>query len=59
MPALIYDSQETKKRRDAEAKRLDAEFQNELDAITSESDEYDPTGMMPEQMDSLIAKYHR
>ena len=27
--------------------------------MTSESDEYDPTGKTPEQMDALIAKYHR
>ena len=27
--------------------------------MTSESDEYDPTGKTPEQMDAMIAKYHK
>ena len=31
--ALIYDSPETKKRRDAEEKRRDEEFQKDFDAI--------------------------
>ena len=45
-------SPETKKRRDAE-------FEKDLTEITSESDEYDPTGKTPEQMDAMIAKDHR
>ena len=57
MPELIY-SPETKKRRDAEDKRLDEELKRDLDEITSESDEFDPTGKTPEQMDAMIAKYH-
>ena len=52
-------SQETKKRRDAEDKRLDEQLKKDLNEITSESDEYDPTGKTPTQMDALIAKYHR
>ena len=51
-------SQESKKRRDAEDKRLDKELKRDLDEITSESDEFDPTGKTPEQMDAMIAKYH-
>ena len=41
VPELIY-SPETKKRRDAEEKRLNEEFKRDVDEITSESDEYDP-----------------
>jgi hypothetical protein len=48
---------ESKKRRDAEDKRLAEEFKREVDAMTSESDEYDPTGKTPEQLDAMIAKY--
>ena len=54
----IY-SPETKKRRDAEEKRLEEEFKREVDAMTSESDEYDPTGKTPAQLDAMIAKYKK
>ena len=54
----IY-SPETKKRRDAEYKRLEEEFKRDVDAMTSESDEFDPTGKTPEEMDAMIAKYHK
>ena len=36
-----------------------AEFEKDLAEITSESDEYDPTGKTQEQLDAMIAKYHR
>ena len=39
-------------------KRRDAEFEKDLAEITSESDDYDPTGLTPEQLDAIIAKYH-
>ena len=52
-------SPETKIRRYAEDKRLDEEFKREVDAMTLESDEFDPTGKTPEEMDAMIAKYHK
>ena len=54
----IY-SPETKKRRDAQYKLDLQEFMREVDAATSESDEFDPTGKTPEEMDAMIAKYHK
>ena len=54
----IY-SPETKKRRDAQYKLDLEEFMREVDAATSESDEFDPTGKTPEEMDAMIAKYHK
>ena len=41
----------TKKRR--------AEFEKDLDEISTGGDEYDPTGKSPEQLDAMIAKYKR
>ena len=40
-------------------KRWDAVFEKDLAEITSESDEYDPTSKTQEQLDAMIAKYHR
>ena len=40
-------------------KLWDAEFEKDLAEITSESEEYDPTGKTPEQLDAMIGKYHR
>ena len=54
----IY-SPETKKRRDAQYKLDMEEFMRDVDAATSESDEFDPTGKTPEEMDAMIAKYHK
>ena len=31
---------------------------NDLAEITTDSDEYDPTGKTPEQVDVMIAMYH-
>ena len=54
----IY-SPETKKRRDAQYKLDLEEFMRDVDAATSESDEFDPTGKTPEELDAMIAKYHK
>ena len=43
----------------ATKKRHLAEFQKDLDEISTESDEYDPTGKTPEQLGAMIAKYKR
>ena len=62
---VIYDSPEEYEDEDVPApspspetkKRWDAEFEKDLAEITLDSDEYDPTGKTPEQMDAIIAKY--
>ena len=66
---VVYDSPEAYGEDDVPApspspetkKRRDAEFEKDLAEITSESDEYDPTGKTPEQLpvDAMIAMYHR
>jgi hypothetical protein len=43
----------------ATKKRLHEELEKELDEISTGSDEYDPTGKTPEQLDAMIAKYKR
>ncbi len=43
----------------ATKKRRHAELEKNLDEISTESDEYDPTGKTPEQLDAMIAKYKR
>lgn len=43
----------------ATKKRRHEEFQKDLDEISTGSDEYDPTGKTPEQLDAMIAKYKR
>ncbi len=36
-----------------------AALEKDIDKITTDSDEYDPTGQIPEQLDAMIAKYRR
>ena len=43
----------------ATKKRRHEELEKELDEISTGSDEYDPTGKTPEQLDVMIAKYKR
>jgi hypothetical protein len=43
----------------ATKKRRHEEFEKDLDEISTGSDEYDPTGKTPEQLDVMIAKYKR
>ena len=45
----------TKKRQHAELEKDFAQFAE----ITTDSDEYDPTGKTPEHFDAMIAKYYR
>ncbi len=33
--------------------------EKDIDEVFLESDEYDPSGKTPEQLDAMIAKYHR
>ncbi len=40
-------------------KKQHEEFQKDLDEISTGSDNYDPTGKTPEQLDAIIAKYKR
>ncbi len=50
-PQAQSPSPETKKRR--------AKFGKDLDEISTGSDEYDPTGKTPVQLDAMISKYKR
>ena len=43
----------------ATKKQRHEKFQKDLDEISTGSDEYDPTGKTPEQLDAMIAKYKR
>jgi hypothetical protein len=43
----------------ATKKQRHEEFEMDLDEISTGSDEYDPTGKTPEQLDAMIAKYKR
>ena len=43
----------------ATKKRRHEELEKDLDEISTGSDEYDPTGKTPEQLDAMIAKYKR
>ncbi len=43
----------------ATIKRHTAELEKDMEEMSSGSDEYDPTGKTPEELDAMIAKYHR
>jgi hypothetical protein len=40
-------------------KRYQAELEKDMEEMSSSSDEYDPTGKTPEELDAMIAKYSR
>ncbi len=63
---VVYDSPEEYEEEDpqsqppsAATKKQLEQFKKELDEISTGSDEYDPTGKTPEQLNAMIAKYKR
>jgi hypothetical protein len=40
-------------------KRYKDETEKDMEDVSSGSDPYDPTGKTPEELDAIIAKYHK
>jgi hypothetical protein len=63
----VYDSPEEYEEEEPRAqslspatkKRYQAKLEKDMDEMSSGSDEYNPTGKTPEELDAMIAKYPR